>query len=77
MGKISFTEREIQDYIWSNRESFDSFLDEPVGLDIFKFDDDLSNVSAQNLIRNRINKKLEEFHAKLYSIKLIGCEVPL
>ncbi|WP_421289665.1 hypothetical protein [Aeromonas veronii] len=77
MGKISFTEREIQDYIWSNRESFDSFLDEPVGLDIFKFEDDLSNVSAHNLIRNRINKKLEEFHAKLCSIKLIGCEVPL
>lgn len=77
MDEILFTEKDIQNYIWENRDDFESLLDEPVGLELFEFEHDLSNISAQLLMKNRINRKLSELHSKLYSIKLIGCEVPL
>ncbi|HCE4792192.1 TPA: hypothetical protein NKQ44_004762 [Vibrio parahaemolyticus] len=74
---MKFSEKEIQNYIWENRESFSSFLDETHDLVEVSFKDDLSDVNAQSLIRNRINKKLNKLHSKLFGIELMGCEVPL
>ncbi len=74
---MKFSEKEIQNYIWENRENFSSFLDETHDLVEVSFKDDLSDVNAQSLIRNRINKKLNKLHSKLFGIELMGCEVPL
>jgi len=74
---MSFSEKEIQNYIWNIRDDFSELLIEPKRLDLVKFDDELSDVTAQHLIQNKINNKLSDLHAKLYEIKFIGCEVPL
>lgn len=74
---MKFTEKEIQDYIWDNRDNFSSFLDENEDLMEVSFKDDLSDLNAQSLIRYRINKKINSLHSKLFSLNLIGCEVPL
>lgn len=74
---MPFSEKEIQNYIWEMREDFPELLIEPQGLDLVKFDDELSDVTAQRLIQNKINTKLSNLHKKLYGIKFIGCEVPL
>ena len=72
-----FTEKEIQNYIWDHKDDFIDFLIEPLNLDQIDFNEELSNVTAQSLVRNKINKKLDELHSKLYDMKFIGCEVPL
>ncbi|CAK3652556.1 DUF91 domain-containing protein [Vibrio crassostreae] len=74
---MQFTEREIQDYIWEKREEFVELLVEPEGLELVEFNDDLSDVTAQRLIQNKINSQLLQLHSKLYDMELIGCEVPL
>lgn len=74
---MKFSEKEIQDYIWKKRDHFSELLVDPVGLEETQFDEDLSDVTAQTLVKNRIVKKLSEFHSKLYSLELIGCEIPL
>ncbi len=74
---MQFTEKEIQDYIWKKREEFVELLVEPLGLDLVEFDDELSDVSAQLLIQNKIRRQLSHLHSKLYDMELIGCEVPL
>lgn len=74
---MKFTEKEIQDYIWENREDFEMLLNDPGEPEYIDFNDDLSNVSAQALVKNRILKKLRVNYDKLYSIELIGNEVPL
>lgn len=74
---IKFTEKEIQNHIWENRNNFPDLLIEPAGLEIIEFNEDLSNVTAQLLIKNRINSKLSNLHSKLYGLEFIGCEVPL
>lgn len=74
---MSFSEKEIQNYIWSIRDDFSELLIEPKGLDLVEFDGELSDVTAQHLIQNKINTKLSDLHAKLCEIKFIGCEVPL
>lgn len=74
---MQFTEKEIQDYIWSIRESFADLLIDPHGLELVEFDEELANVTAKNLIENKIKNQLIHLHSKLYDIKFIGCEVPL
>ncbi|GAB0523027.1 hypothetical protein BT08F39_44050 [Escherichia coli] len=74
---IKFTEKEIQNYIWENRNNFPELLIEPAGLEVLEFNEDLSDVTAQLLIKNRINSKLSNLHSKLYGLEFIGCEVPL
>ncbi|PMO05156.1 hypothetical protein BCT19_11790 [Vibrio splendidus] len=74
---MKFSEKEIQNYIWNNRDNFLSFLDELEDLNEVSFQDDLSDLNAQSLIRNRINQKLSKLHTKLFELDLIGCEVPL
>lgn len=59
---IKFTEKEIQNHIWENRNNFSDLLIEPAGLEIIEFSEDLSNVTAQLLIKNRINSKLSNHH---------------
>ncbi|HCQ6744544.1 TPA: hypothetical protein OL620_004821, partial [Escherichia coli] len=71
------TEKEIQNYIWENRNNFPELLIEPAGLEVLEFNEDLSDVTAQLLIKNRINSKLSNLHSKLYGLEFIGCEVPL
>lgn len=46
---IKFTEKEIQNHIWENRNNFPDLLIEPAGLEIIEFNEDLSNVTAQRL----------------------------
>lgn len=74
---IKFTEKEIQNHIWENRNIFSELLVDPIGLEMVEFNQDLSDVSAQLLIKNRINNKLSNLYDKLYELKFIGCEVPL
>lgn len=74
---MKFSEKQIQNYIWDHRDEFELFLDDPEFLQQVEFKNDLSDVSAQSLIKNQINKKLEKLHSKLYGIEFIGCEVPL
>ncbi|WP_346825585.1 hypothetical protein [Serratia inhibens] len=74
---INFTEKEIQNYIWENRSNFPELLIEPEGLEVVEFNNELSDVTAQLLIKNRINSKLSNLHDKLYGLEFIGCEVPL
>jgi len=74
---VKYSEKEIQNHIWNNRDNFGNFLVDPIGLEETTFNNDLSDVTAQALVKNRIMKKLSEFHAKLFSLELIGCEVPL
>jgi len=74
---VRFSEAEIQDYLWKNRERFAELLVSPDNLDEFELLDDFSNLTAHTLLRNRITKKLKSAFNKLYSIELIGREVPL
>lgn len=74
---MNFSEKEIQEHIWENRDRFVDLLIEPTNLDRFVFNEDLSNVSVQSLVKNRIIEKINSLYSKLLSIELIGCEVPL
>ena len=74
---IKFTEKEIQEYIWSVGDDFPSLLSDPDDLELINFLDDLSDVNAKSLIRNKLFRRLKKLHHKLYGMKLIGCEVPL
>ncbi|EHZ7349439.1 hypothetical protein N5K32_003059 [Vibrio parahaemolyticus] len=74
---MKFTEKEIQDYIWKNKHNFSTMLDEDPQLTGYTFKDDLSDISAEALIKNRIYRKIERLHSKLFGMELIGCEVPL
>ena len=73
---MNFSEKEIQEHIWENRDRFVDLLVEPTNLDRVVFDEDLSNLSAQSLVKNRIIEKISLLYSKLLSIELIGCEVP-
>lgn len=42
---IKFTEKEIQNYIWENRNNFPELLIEPAGLEVLEFNEDLSDVT--------------------------------
>jgi hypothetical protein len=74
---MKFTEKEIQLHIWKHRDNFEQFLDEDFELERISFQHDLSDISAHALTRNRINSKIEMLYNKLFSLELIGCEVPL
>ena len=55
---MNFSEKEIQEHIWENRDRFVDLLVEPTNLDRVVFDEDLSNLSAQSLVKNRIIEKI-------------------
>ncbi|MEJ3671993.1 hypothetical protein WFH35_07135 [Vibrio vulnificus] len=74
---MKFSEKELQDYIWENREEFYSFLEQNEEIEEVSFKDDLSDLNAQSLIRHRIDRKIHKLHSKLFDLNLIGCEVPL
>ena len=74
---MKFSEIEIQEYLWSQREHFADFLVDTSILNEIKCLDDLSDLTAQALVRNMITKKLKEMYFSLHSLELIGSEVPL
>jgi hypothetical protein len=74
---IKFTEKEIQNYIWSMRGDFSQLLADPKEIESIAFLDDLSNVSANALIKNKLKTRLSKLYCKIKDIRLIGCEVPL
>ena len=67
---IKFTEKEIQEYIWSVGDDFPSLLSDPDDLELINFLDDLSDVNAKSLIRNKLFRRLKKLHHKLYGMKL-------
>ena len=74
---MKFSEKQIQDFIWSKREEFYCLLGNSPAFSEVKFNDDLSDITIDALLKNRINRKLERGYEKLESMELIGCEVPL
>lgn len=74
---IKFTEKEIQEYIWSVGEDFPNLLADPDDMELISFSDDLSDVNAKSLIQNKLFNRLSRLYQKLYGMRLIGCEVPL
>jgi hypothetical protein len=74
---MHFTESDIQKYIWSRRDDFASLLENKTLPAEVSFKDDLSDLSAQSLIRNRTISRLSSAYEKLLSMELIGMEVPL
>jgi hypothetical protein len=74
---MNFTESEIQKYIWSRRDDFASMLENSALPAEVSFKDDLSDLTAQSLIRNRTISRLSNAYEKLLSMELVGMEVPL
>ncbi|WP_174868645.1 hypothetical protein [Pectobacterium polaris] len=74
---IYFSEKQIQEYIWNARDDFSELLAEQHDIELHEFKDDLSDVTAKLLMRNKIKKRLSDLYSKLYGMKLIGYEVPL
>jgi len=74
---MKFSEKEIQNYIWDKRDNFADFLVDSNQLNELEINEDLSNLTAQTLIKNKITKKLKSLHWNLKSLELIGCEIPL
>ncbi|AVT57470.1 hypothetical protein [Pectobacterium versatile] len=74
---ISFSEKQIQEYIWSARDDFSELLDDKYDIELHEFKDDLSDVTAKLLMRNKISKRLSHLYSKLHGMELIGYEVPL
>ncbi|WP_151172764.1 hypothetical protein [Pseudoalteromonas ruthenica] len=75
---MKFTEKEIQNYIWSKRDDFSVLLQDGC-CEIEKpfFREDLSDLNANSLVRHRLNKKIKALYSKIFGLNLFGCEVPL
>jgi hypothetical protein len=74
---MNFSEKDIQNYIWKNREDWCSFV-EPLELpDVSKSFDDLSDLKPEALLHHQALKRLEEVYELISELELFGCEVPL
>jgi hypothetical protein len=74
---MTFTENDIQRYIWSRRDDFSGLLQDanlPAEVD---FKDDLSDLTVQALMQNRTISRLSDAYDKLSYMELIGMEIPL
>lgn len=74
---MTFSEAEIQKYIWSCRERFADLLEVVDPLDDIPLKEDLSDLTPLALVRNRTLARLRKAFEKLSHIELIGMEVPL
>ena len=72
-----FSERHIQEFIWTRRADWASLLDVPSMPERRQFQSDLSDVTAEALVLNRFVTRLEELLHKVQNVELFGIEVPL
>lgn len=74
---MNFTEKEIQDYIWENRASWDDFILPLSGYDLHDLNK-IENISnPEKIFQNIILKKLKKLHVKSSCMEIFASEVPL
>jgi hypothetical protein len=74
---IPFSERDIQNFIWSQRETWASLIDAPTLPPAFEFATDLGDVTPARVLFNRLRRRMADIDERLRRLKLVGCEVPL
>lgn len=76
---MQFIEREIQDFIWKNRDNWHELIDEVEypALISFEGEDGLERVNAESLLHNYLVSKISDIHAQIKHLFLIGVEVSL
>lgn len=72
---MTFSEKEIQEFIWSKREHFSDLL-APADV-LIRSQCAVDSVRPEDLLWNRLVDRIESLRAKLLSLELFGCEVPL
>ncbi len=72
---MPFSEKQIQEYIWSKREEFSNLL-APSEI-LVRSQCSVDSVRPEDLLWNKLIDRLESLHQKLLSLELFGCEVPL
>jgi hypothetical protein len=72
-----FSEREIQEFIWAKEGDWATLIDLPGLPSVHQFADDLSDLTVENLLLNRLVHRIAALFDKLQSVQLFGIEVPL
>lgn len=72
-----FSEREIQEFIWAKEDDWITLIDPPSLPSLHQFADDLSDLTVETLLHNRLVRRVSALFDKLQSVRLFGIEVPL
>ena len=72
-----FSEKEIQQQIWQQRDNWFDIIDRAEIPEPYSFLEDLSDLTLERLVQNNLYKQLSLIDAALRETELIGCEVPL
>ncbi|WP_417592835.1 hypothetical protein [Owenweeksia hongkongensis] len=76
---MNFSEKEIQDHIWEQRENWHDLI-LPLKLTnpySFEDEDSIYGLSADKLLYNLTYERISELYASVKNLELIGVEVPL
>ena len=77
---MKYSEKEIQEHIWSFRDEFAELIDELITPPIIEFGQDenaIEEVTAYKIIYNIVIQRIAELNDELRSVYLFGNEVPL
>lgn len=75
---IAFTEKQIQDHIWTVRKSWpDLLVEAELPASHVKSEADLNALSASELMHDAMIRRLERLQHTIRSMELFGVEVPL
>ncbi|MEA5606284.1 hypothetical protein [Nostoc sp. UHCC 0252] len=72
-----FSEKQIQEHIWKQRETWTDLIDIADIPQPYLFADDLSDITPDRVIQNNIYARLLAIDENVRTIELFGCEVPL